>query len=95
MSVMDDIRTFLPGVSEEEHARRSKLRELRNAATAMVNSTDSDSARSLAWMTIEYATGALYAPGATDALDDLNKLCTRLMLTAMQAEQLDLERFAE
>lgn len=95
MSAMDDIRTFLPDISDEEHARRSKLRGLRNAATAMVNNTDSDNARALGWLTIEYASGALYCPGASDALDDLNKLCTRLMLTAMQAEQLDLERFAE
>lgn len=91
----DDIRTFLPTIGEEEYARRAKLRSLRNAATAMVNNTDSDTARGLAWFAIEYATGALYAPGAAEALDELIRICTRLMLTAIQAEQIDLARFAE
>lgn len=85
----DDIRTFLPTIGEEEYARRAKLRSLRNAATAMVNNTDSSTARGLAWFAIEYATEALYAPDASEALEDLNKFCTRLMLTAMQAEQID------
>lgn len=74
---------------------RAKLRSLRNAASAMIASTKSDTARALAWFATEYATQALYAPDAAHALDDLNKLCTRFMLTAMQAEQIDLERFAE
>lgn len=91
----DDIRLFLPGVSDEEHAKRALLRSYRNAASAMIASTGSDIARWLAWTASDYATGAIYNPGAAQALDDLNKLCKRLMLTAMQAEQLDLERFAE
>ena len=91
----DDIRTFLPGIPADEYEKRAKLRSYRNAATAMRTNTDSDTARGLANVAIEYATGALYAPGATDVLDDLNKLCKRLMLTAMQAEQIDLERFAQ
>lgn len=91
----DDILTFLPGIPDEEHAKRALLRSYRNAATAMIASTQSDIARGLAWTASEYATGALYSPGAVHALDELNKLCKRLMLTAMQAEQIDLERFAE
>lgn len=91
----DDIAIFLPGIGDEEYAKRAKLRSLRNAATAMIGSTESGNARSLAWMANDYATGALFAPGAAHALDGLNKLCTRLMIVAMQAEQLDLERFAE
>ncbi|QFI63769.1 hypothetical protein D0Y83_11210 [Qipengyuania flava] len=91
----DDIRLFLPGIADEEHEKRAKMRSYRNAASAMIARTDSDNARSLAWLVVEYATGALYNPGAACALDDLNKLCKRLMLTAMQAEEIDLERFAE
>ena len=91
----DEIRLFLPGIPEDEREKREKLRSYRNAATAMIARTDSDSARALAWMASDYATGALYNAGASCALDDLNKLCRRLMLTAMQAEQIDLERFAE
>lgn len=91
----DDIRLFLPGIGEEEYAARAKLRSLRNAATGLISSTDSDTARALAWHTIEYATGALFAPGAAASLADLNKLCQRFMLTAMLAEQIDAERFAQ
>lgn len=91
----DDIRLFLPGIPEKEYGKRALLRSYRNAATAMRTNTQSDVARGLANLTIEYASGALYAPAAEPWLDDLNKLCKRLMLTAMQAEQIDLERFAE
>lgn len=91
----DSIRTFLPQIGDEEFALRSKLRSLRNTATALINSTDSDNARALGWMIVEYATGSLYAPGAAPALDEINILCTRLLKVAVQAEQLDLERFAE
>ena len=91
----DEIRVFLPGISDEEHAKRALLRSYRNAASALIASTQSDVARGLAWMASDYVTGALYAPGAACALDELNKLCKRLMLTAIQAEQIDLERFAE
>lgn len=86
----DDIRTFLPTISEAEYARRAKLRSLRNSAAAMISATDSATARTLAWLASDYATEALYAPAAASALDDLNRFCTRLMLTAMQAEQIDV-----
>ncbi len=86
---LDDIRTFLPTIGEEEYERRAKLRSLRNAAAAMIAETNSGTARGLAWIASDYATEALYAARAADALDDLNKFCTRLMLTAMQAEQID------
>lgn len=92
---LDEITKFMGKLPVEEFERRAKLRSYRNAATAMIASTDSTNARSLAWMVNEYVTGALYAPGAEPWLDDLIKLCKRLMLTAMQAEEIDLERFAE
>lgn len=40
-------------------------------------------------MASDYATGALYAPGAAPELDNLNQFCTRLMITAMQAQEID------
>lgn len=87
---LDDIRTFLPGIGEVEYELRAKLRALRNTASAMVSNTESDTARQLAWLVVDYATPCLYAPGTTVAFADLNKLCTRLMLTAMHAEKMDL-----
>jgi|GEM_PF-1433634 len=87
---LDEIRTFLPGIGEAEYELRAKLRALRNTASAMVSNTESNTARQLAWIVVEYATPTLYAPGTPVAFADLNKFCTRLMLTAMQAENMDL-----
>lgn len=92
---LDEFEILMPGLAPIEREKRALLRGYRNAATAMINTTDSDNARALAWMAIEYASGAMYAVGAAEALDDLNRLCKRLMLTAMLAEELDLARFAE
>lgn len=86
---LDDIRTFMPGISEEEYAKRAKLRSIRNAATAMVSATESSSARKLAWMAIDYITEILFASAKLQALDDIDRLGTRLMLTAMQVEMID------
>lgn len=92
---VDEFDIFMPGIDPAERNKRMRLRALRNTATALVNGTDSDNARGLGWMVVEYATGSLYAPSAAGALDELNLLCTRLLKVAVQAEQLDLERFAE
>lgn len=85
----DDIRTFLPGINEEEYELRAKLRTFRNCAAAMIAKTDSDTARSLAWMCSEYATSHLYAGVEDQTLMEIGRFCNRLMLTAMQAEQID------
>lgn len=87
---LDEIRTFLGAIPAEEYARRAKLRSYRNAASALVARTDSDTARALAWTVIEWASPNLYAPGLPlEWLDQLNTLAKRLMVTAMQAERLD------
>lgn len=94
MSVMtriepaDDIRTFLPGIGQDEYERRAKLRSMRNAAAAMISRTDCDAARQLAWLCTEYATEAIYAPFDPGMLDEVGKLCARFMITAMHAERL-------
>ena len=90
----DEITTFLGEIPPEEFERRAKLRSFRNAATAMIASTDCDNARALAWMANDYATEALFCPAAAEALDDLNQLCRRLMLVALQAEQMNDARLA-
>ena len=90
----DEITTFLGAIPADEFERRAKLRSFRNAATAMIASTECDNARALAWMVSDYATEALFCPAAAEALDDLNQLCRRLMLTAIQAEQMNDARMA-
>lgn len=91
----DEFEIFMPGLDPAEREKRAKLRALRNTATALVNATESDNARALAWMIVEYVTGSLFAPGAAYALDELNLLCVRLLKVAVQIEQIDLERFGE
>lgn len=86
----DAIRVFLGALPDEEHERRAKLSSYRNAAAAFVARTESDTARLLAWEVVNWATPFVYAPGVPlDWLDRLNQLSKRLMLTAMQAEEMD------
>ena len=86
----DEIYTFMGTIPDDEYERRAKLRSFRNAASAMVGTTESDTARHLAWTVIEYASPNLYAPAPLEWLDKLNLLCKRLMMTAMQVEEMDL-----
>ena len=86
----DEIHTFLGNVPPEEYELRSKLRSYRNAATAMVGTTPSNTARHLAWTVIEWASPNLYSPAPLDWLSEVNLLCQRLMVTAMQVEKMDL-----
>ena len=85
----DDIATFLPGLPPEEYELRAKLRSYRNAATAMVHNTESNNARALAWMVIEYVSETIYSPAHASLLPEIGKLCKRLMLTAMQIEEME------
>ncbi|OBX20623.1 hypothetical protein A9995_02680 [Erythrobacter sp. QSSC1-22B] len=86
----DEIYTFMGHIPAEEYERRAKLRSYRNAASGMIASTECDTARQLAWLVVEYATPNLYADAPVEWLDKLNLLSKRLMLTAMQAEEMTL-----
>jgi hypothetical protein len=85
----DDIRTFLPGIKALEYDLRAKLRGQRNAMTALIATTESDTARCLAWLVVEYVSATLYAPVGLARLSELRRFCHRLALTAMQAEEID------
>ncbi len=87
----DDIRIFLPGISDEEHALRAKMRSFRNVASCMIRSTASDTARQLAWIASDYATLWVYSHAHQSELKDLNLFLRRLLVTAMQAENIDME----
>lgn len=86
----DEIRTLLGPISDDEHERRAKLRSHRNAATAMISTCRSDTARILAWEAIQWISPYLYAPAPVEFLDMLIHLVSRLLRTAITAE--DLER---
>ena len=85
---LDDILTFLPGIAAEEYEQRALLRGYRNAASFMITKTESSEARSLAWMAAEAITRLIYAPADCTELAELARFAKRLMLTAMQAEDL-------
>jgi len=85
----DDLATLLPGCAGEERELREKLRAQRNAMSALVATTESDTARQLAWLVVEYVTANLYAPVDLDSLRELRRFCHRLGLVAMQAEDID------
>lgn len=87
---VDTIRTFLGPIPEAEHARRAKLESYRNVAMAMVASAKNETARTLAWQVIDWAADWVYRPGVpAEWLDQLNKLASRLLRTAIQAEEMD------
>jgi hypothetical protein len=87
--IADDIATFLPNIGDEEYERRAKLRAMRNAAGAMIATTRSGVARQLAWFASDYATQLVYSPADPQLLDEVAKLCRRLMLTAMMIDRLE------
>lgn len=86
---LDEIRTLMGPISDEEHERRAKLRSYRNAASAMISVTKSDTARVLAWQAIDWISPYLYAPAPIEFLDALIQLVSRLLRTAITAEDLD------
>jgi hypothetical protein len=85
----DELRTLMGPISDEEYERRAKLRAFRNAASAMISATQSDTARVLAWQAIDWISPYLYAPVPLEFLDRLNQLVSRLLRTAITAEDLD------
>lgn len=88
---VDDIATILGEIPADEYERRAKLRDYRNAASTMIATAKSDHGRQLAWAAIEWSSANLYNPVPLDWLDKVNGLCRRLLLTAMQVEDMALE----
>ena len=86
---LDDIRTFLPGIGADEYDLRAKLRSHRNVAAAVIAKTESPTARQLAWIVTEYTAETIFAPMDHAFLAEVGKFCTRLLVTAMQAERLE------
>lgn len=86
---MDDITIFLGPIPPDEYERRAKLRSYRNTASAMVAATHSDTARALAWQVIDWASPNLFSPAPLEWLDRVNLLASRLLKTAITAEELD------
>ena len=91
MSAPDDISLLMGKIPETERELRQKLRGYRNAASAMIASTDCPTARRLAWFANDYAAAVLYAPMSEEGLAEIGKFARRMMVCAMQAEAISDE----
>lgn len=87
---LDTIRTFLGPVPDDEHERRAKLLAYRNAAMGMVAQTESDTARWLAFVASDWISPFLFDRAIpAEFLDRLTVLVSRLLKTAITAQELD------
>lgn len=90
MTLVDDIATFLPGIELAEYDRRARLRTYRNVAAAIIGQSESPTARQLAWLASDYCFELGLAPASAALLDDVGKLCQRMLICAAHAERLEL-----
>lgn len=87
---IDTLRTILGELPAEEYERRAKLLAYRNAAAGMIAQTQSDTARALAWMAGDWIAPFLFDRAApVEFLDRLTVLVSRLLKTAISAEEID------
>jgi len=87
---IDPLRTILGELPAEEHERRSKLMAYRNAASAMIAQTRSDTARFLAFLACDWIAPFLFDRALpVEFLDRLTVLVSRLLKTAITAEEID------
>lgn len=86
---VDDLAILVGEIPPSEREVRERLRGYRNAAGAMIAKTDCHTARTLAWLASDYAQGAVYSGLDEATLADVGKFCRRLMVTAMQAEEIN------
>lgn len=84
VTVDDEFRILMGDLSDDELARRVKLRARRNVATKMLADTQSATARQLCWFVVEYVTPSLYSPASLEWLDELILFTRRLLIIANQ-----------
>jgi hypothetical protein len=84
---LSPVEVFMGPLPDDEREVREKLRSYREAATAMIAKTQSDTARILAWQAIEWISPNLYAPAPVEFLEQLRQLVSRLLRTAITAEE--------
>jgi hypothetical protein len=86
---LSPVEIFMGPLPEDERELREKLRSYREAATAMISTTQCGTARMLAWEAIEWLSPWLYAPAPDAWLEKLCHLVSRLLRTAITAEDLE------
>ena len=87
---IDPLRTILGELPADERDRRAKLMAYRNAASAMIAQTQSDTARWLAFVACDWINPFLFDRAVpVEFLDRLTVLVSRLLKTAISAEEID------
>lgn len=87
---LDPLRTILGDIPADEHERRAKLMAYRNAASGMIAQTESPTARWLAFVASDWIHPFLFDRAVpVEFLDRLTLLVSRLLKTAITAEEID------
>lgn len=87
---IDPLHTILGPLPDGEHERRAKLMAYRNAASAMIAQTESGTARALAFMACDWIAPFLFDRAVpVEFLDRLTVLVSRLLKTAISAEEIE------
>ncbi len=87
---IDPLRTILGDLPPDEYERRAKLMAYRNAASGMIAQTQSSTARTLAFMACDWIAPFLFDRAVpVEFLDRLTVLVSRLLKTAISAEEID------
>jgi hypothetical protein len=87
--VRDPIRTFMPGVDEEEHALRCRLVKACNIASSRAVMTDHQHARQLFGLIRDVAGYWKLSPASKEQLKQMADTLVRLFVAATAFEQLE------
>lgn len=87
---IEPLRAILGELPPDEHERRAKLMAYRNAASGMIAQTASGTARHLAFLACDWINPFIFDRAVpVEFLDRLTVLVSRLLKTAISAEEID------
>lgn len=88
---LDDIRTLLPSIGDEEYEQRDKIRKCRNIANFAIvqDHIPEGVARNLYWCLLETAQAWIYAPADLETITTVAEQCRRLFVVAQAAQRLE------
>jgi hypothetical protein len=87
--ITDPIRTFLPGVDDEEHLLRCRLVKAHNIASSRFRLTANPRARELFGLIQEASSDWKFAPASKEHLKDIADALVRLFMAAQSFERLE------
>ena len=86
---LDEIRCFLPKVSDAEWQQRNRIRVARIVATGRIVELQAGTAVQLLWMVVDTATTWMLRPATPAMLEKVVEQCRRLLIVADTAAQLE------